>query len=210
MTLTAIAGMSFILGFSGAMMPGPLLTVTVAETVRRGIWAGPLLVCGHALLEATLVAALFFGLADLLQKPPVFATVALAGGGMLLWMGVGMLRGLPQLRLQLQPGASAGLHPLAAGAAVSLANPYFTLWWATVGMGYMAVAHEAGAAGVVVFFLFHILSDFVWYSFVSGMVSYGRRFIGDGGYRFLVGACALFILAFGGWFGWRGFQTIFT
>ncbi|MBE0596204.1 MAG: LysE family transporter [Desulfuromonadales bacterium] len=203
--------MSFLIGFSGAMMPGPLLTVTVAETARRGIWAGPLLVSGHALLEAALVAALFFGLSDLLQRPSVFAIVALAGGGMLLWMGAGMLRGLPRLRLQLDPGVGtrAGLHPLAAGAAVSLANPYFLLWWATVGMGYMAVAYEAGAAGVAVFFLFHILSDFVWYSFVSGMVSYSRRFLGDRGYRFLVGACALVILACGGWFGWRGAQTIF-
>ena len=210
MSLAAIAGMSFVIGFSGAMMPGPLLTVTVAETVRRGPWAGPLLACGHALLEALLVAALFLGLSDLLQKPPVFAGVALAGGGMLLWMGFGMLRSLPRLHLQLEPGAPSGVHPLTAGAVVSLANPYFALWWATVGMGYMAVAHQAGVAGVAVFFLFHILSDFVWYSFVSGMVSYGRRFLGDRGYRRLVGACALFILGFGGWFGWRGVQAIFS
>ncbi len=32
MTLTAIAGTSLILGFSGVMMPGPLLTLTVSES----------------------------------------------------------------------------------------------------------------------------------------------------------------------------------
>lgn len=37
MTLTAIAGISLILGFSGAMMPGPLLTLIVSESARRRI-----------------------------------------------------------------------------------------------------------------------------------------------------------------------------
>ncbi len=95
MNLVAIAGMSFVIGLSGALMPGPLLTVTVAETVRRGIWAGPLLAAGHAILEGLLVVLFFFGLAELVQQPAVFSVVALAGGGMLMWMGSQMLRGLP-------------------------------------------------------------------------------------------------------------------
>ncbi|PLX84723.1 MAG: lysine transporter LysE [Desulfuromonas sp.] len=186
MNLMTIAGMSFLLGLSGAMMPGPLLTVTVTETVRRGMWAGPLLMAGHALLEGALVLLLFFGLADLVQDGSAFSVIALAGGGMLLWMGYGMLRSLPTLRLELVGEEGSGLHPLAAGAVVSLANPYFTLWWATVGMGYLAVAHKAGPAGVAVFYLFHILADFVWYTFVAGTVSFGRRFLSDRGYRILV------------------------
>ena len=42
---------SFIVALSGALMPGPLLTVTVGEAARRGFWAGPLIIVGHALLE---------------------------------------------------------------------------------------------------------------------------------------------------------------
>lgn len=208
MTLLGIAGTSFVIGLSGALMPGPLLTVTIAEAVRRGPMAGPLLMIGHALIEGALVLLLFFGLSDLLGRPPIFATVALAGGFGLLWMAIGMLRSLPNLSLVMESGDRAGAPPVVAGAAVSLANPYFTLWWATVGMGYLAVANEAGAAGVAVFFLFHILSDFAWYSFVSGTVSYGRRFLSDRGYRALVGTCALFLLVFSCWFGWRGVTAI--
>ena len=51
--------------------------------------------------------------------------------------------------------------------------------------------------------LFPILSDLVWYSFVSGAVACGRRFLSDRGYRLLVGCCALFILGFGLYFGYR-------
>lgn len=204
MNLLMIAGGSFVLGLSGACMPGPLLTVTIAETLRRGPWAGPLLVLGHGLLEAVVVLLVLFGLGEWISQPSVFATFALVGGGMLLWMGLGMIRGLPGLSLDLTTTQQATMHPVAAGALVSLANPYFTLWWATVGLGYLVVAHEAGTLGVIVFYLFHILSDLVWYAFVSGSITLGRNLISDRLYRGLVCCCAIFLVAFGGYFGWRG------
>lgn len=206
--LLMIGAGSFVLGLSGACMPGPLLTVTISESLRRGPWAGPLLVVGHGLLEASLVLLVLLGLGDWLQRPDVFAVLALVGGGMLFWMGGGMLRGLPRLSLCLNSSSPSRLHPITAGILVSLANPYFTLWWATIGLGYMVVAYEAGAAGVMVFYLFHLLSDLTWYAFVSGSVSLGRNLISDRAYRCLVGGCALFLIGFGAYFGWRGIVAV--
>jgi hypothetical protein len=37
---------SFIIAFSGAMMPGPLLTATISESSKRGFLAGPMLIAG--------------------------------------------------------------------------------------------------------------------------------------------------------------------
>lgn len=209
MNLLLIAGTSFVLGFSGAMMPGPLLTLTIAETVRRGPVAGPLLILGHAILEGLVVVLVFFGAAEAIQHPRVFSTVAILGGLLMLWMGYGMLRNLSSLRLELEVVKETGLHPVVAGAVISLANPYFTIWWATIGFSYLIVAHEAGIIGVVVFYLFHILADFVWYAFISGTVAYGKRFLSDRGYRLMVGACAVFIVGFGLFFGWRGIGSLF-
>jgi threonine/homoserine/homoserine lactone efflux protein len=210
MNLALIASTSFVLGFSGAMMPGPLLTLTIAETVRRGPIAGPLLILGHAILEGLVVALVFFGAAEIIQHAVVFSSVAILGGIMMLWMGYDMLKGLPTLQLKLEVEKTEGLHPVIAGAVISLANPYFTIWWATIGLSYLVVAHEAGLAGVVVFYLFHILSDLVWYCFVSGTVAYGKRFLSDRGYRVMVGACAVFIVGFGLFFGWRGLEKFLT
>jgi len=210
MTLIAIAASSFMLGLSGAMMPGPLLTITIAESIRRGISAGPLLISGHALLEGIVVVLLFLGMDDYLRIPLVFSSVALLGGGMLLWMGIGMLKSLPRLCLDLNVNAGMSLHPLPAGVVISIANPYFSLWWATVGLGYLVIAQENGIAGIVVFYLFHILSDFVWYSFISGAVTFGRRYFDDRIYRAFVAGCAVFIILFGVYFGVKGIEKFST
>ena len=59
--IAAIFGGSFTLALSGVLMPGPLLTVTIAESARRGFWAGPLLMTGHSILELLIVLAIFKG-----------------------------------------------------------------------------------------------------------------------------------------------------
>jgi len=55
LALLAIFGSSFLISLSGALMPGPLFTLSVRETLRRGFWVGPLLATGHALIELALV-----------------------------------------------------------------------------------------------------------------------------------------------------------
>ena len=51
MVLLGIFFSSMGIGLSGALMPGPMLSVTVAESYKKGFWAGPLLVVGHAIPE---------------------------------------------------------------------------------------------------------------------------------------------------------------
>lgn len=50
--LAILASTSFVIGFSGALVPGPLFVVTVMESTKRGYIAGPLIVIGHAITEA--------------------------------------------------------------------------------------------------------------------------------------------------------------
>lgn len=211
MTLPVIAATSFMLGLSGAMMPGPLLTLTISESARRGMRAGPQLILGHALVEAALVVLLLVGLADLVQRPDVFGLIALVGGTMLFWMGADMLRSLPGLSLDLQRQDPSGrLSPVVAGGLISLANPYFTLWWATVGIGYLAVTSDRGWLGGLTFYCFHILADLAWYALIAFAVSRGRNLLSDRPYRILIGSCALFLLAFGGYFGFHGIVKMTT
>ena len=208
-TLPTIFVGSFVIGFSGAIMPGPMLTVTIREAAQRGFWAGPLVVLGHGLLELTLVVALLQGLDRWLGAPLFTGTVGLVGGVMLLIMAVAMLRGLPRLRLQLEDNAGRGRGGAVWGGVItSLSNPYWTLWWATVGTGYLTLTAGTGVPGTAAFFTGHILSDLVWFTLVSCVIHFGKKLMSDRIFRVLVGGCALVLLYFGVFFLHSGFSYL--
>lgn len=206
-TIPVIFLTSFAVGFSGAVTPGPLLVYAVRESVRRGFVAGPLVVVGHAILEIAVVVGLAAGVARFLEADLAGFVIAILGGAFLLWMGWGMVRN--PSRHVLLPGSPAGdenasesgpLVVVAGGALVSVANPFWSLWWATIGLGYIVWATDLGAAGVVSFYTGHILSDLAWYSLVAFAMASGRRFLTPGAYSALIVVCGLFLLALGVFF----------
>ncbi len=204
LVLAGLASTSFIVALSGALMPGPLLTVTVGEAARRGFWAGPLIIVGHALLELALVLLLLVGLGAWLNRPLILGTVGVLGAGMLGWMGFMTLKASRLGRLEFEAQGDSSLNPVVAGVLMSAANPYWLLWWLTIGLGYVMFAMKYGWAGVAIFYLGHILADFAWYTLVSGAVAGGRRFLSDGLYRGFLTGCGVFLLGFGGYFAVQG------
>lgn len=199
----ALVVTAFVIGLSGAVMPGPVLAVTITHAARQGFKAGPLITLGHALLEGALLIALVAGLGPLLTRPTISGSIAGVGAVILLWMGAGMLRSLPGLKLDLEAGAVTSAGPIRDGVLLSLANPYWFLWWATVGLSLTAMAMASGLGwwGLLLFWLGHTGSDLAWYSLVSAVVSKGRRFITDKVHRVVVGVCAVFLLGFAVYFG---------
>ena len=191
-------------------MPGPLLTATISESSRRGFRAGPLLIGGHAILELALVAALLLGLAPILRLPAVFVFCALGGSVILLWMALGMFRSLSSLTLTWEAGPERGNHPVLSGILMSVANPYWIIWWATIGLGYILYSQQFGFWGVAFFFAGHILADLAWYSFISAAVAGGRHFLTDRLYRGLIGTLAVFLVAFAVYFAYAGVGKLRT
>ncbi|MEA2101708.1 MAG: LysE family transporter [Thermodesulfobacteriota bacterium] len=196
LTILGVFSSSFMIAFSGAMMPGPLLSVTISESASRGAIAGPMLILGHGILELLLIVSLVMGFAPFLSQDRVFMVIALAGGGMLFFMGVNMLRTLPGLHLQGGPVAETGGSLVLKGVLMSLANPYWLIWWATVGLGYILYCEPFGVWGLVLFFCGHILADLAWYSGISMTVARGKGLLNDRIYRRIIGLCALSLIAF--------------
>jgi len=210
MIILTIFGTSFLIAFSGAMMPGPLLTVTISESSRRGFMAGPLLIAGHGILEMLLVIGLVLGLGPLLQQKYVFITTALAGSVVLLWMSIGMFRSLPTLTLATEASAGKSKNLLMTGILFSIVNPYWTIWWVTIGLGYILHSRNYGIWGVAAFFIGHILADLVWYTAISAGVWRGKNFLSDRAYKILIGACAAFLIVFASLFAYSGVQKLIT
>jgi threonine/homoserine/homoserine lactone efflux protein len=208
LTFLTIFATSFVVALSGALMPGPLLTVTIGESPRRGFITGPLLILGHGFLELALVLALVFGMAPVLRAPAVFITTAMVGAGVLLWMAWGMFRALPAMSLQGATGQATGRNLVVAGVLLSIANPYWSIWWVTIGLGYITHSLSQGAWALVFFFSGHILADLAWYSMVSAAIWKGGRFISDRAYRYMIGACAAFLIVFAGLFAFSGLRAL--
>jgi len=208
--LFGIFGTSFVIALSGALMPGPVLTVTISESSRRGFWAGPLIIVGHSVLELALIIMLLLGLGPYLRKDIAFGVIGLSGALILIWMALSMFRSIPSLKFNMEPPVQATGNLVWAGMLMSLANPYRFIWWATIGLAYIVYAMKFGAVGVIAFFVGHISADFAWYSVVSLAISKGRGFITDRLYKGITAVCASALVVFGGWFGFMGIQKFIS
>jgi threonine/homoserine/homoserine lactone efflux protein len=202
-TILVIFSTSFIVGLSGALMPGPLLTLTISEVARHGFWAGPLLVLGHGLLELSLVIALIFGLNRILDNETVAGVIGMVGGVVLIYMGLSTLQeGWNRVAMPSMSDMSADLKrkSVLSGMLVSIANPYWVIWWATIGMYYLLWSLKL--------FTGHILSDLVWYTLVSYIVWRGKRIISNTVYRWLLLICGLALVGLGIFFIVTGIKTL--
>ncbi|MGI5879152.1 MAG: LysE family transporter [Syntrophomonadaceae bacterium] len=214
MTLGVLFVTAFGVGLSGAMMPGPLLTATIVSTARHGFMAGPLIVLGHALLELALLIALLAGFSTILLLPRVGQTVAVVGGSFLLYLGYCMIKDTIKGRLILPDGqpdqlsSTPLMHPAVAGVLISVSNPYWTIWWATIGLSYLTIAWKSGTSGIVSFYSGHILADLFWYSLIALIISTGSRWLSPSVYKFILMLCAVFLLGLGVYFIYSGFNSI--
>jgi threonine/homoserine/homoserine lactone efflux protein len=169
----AIFFSALLLGYSGAMMPGPLLTYDIERSLSKGWKAGLLVPLGHVLLELPVVLLLMLGMGSFLNLPWPKIVILFVGGLVLLWFGVDMIRsaikGGIQLteRSQAVPKRRENLTIIAKSALISLLNPYFLLWWATIGLGFLLANASLGIWGAVIFYLGHATADITWYFAVS-------------------------------------------
>lgn len=196
----ALGGSAFLIGFSGAMAPGPYLTMTITRTVTRGPRSAALMLVGHAALEGLLLVGFAFGLQEVLKSAYVSNVLAVVGGAFLLWMGWGLVSGAIRGTISPEGDASRPEPKMGAilhGAAVSLSNPYWSLWWATIGVKLAADGLAIGPLGVAAFFVGHELADVTWYGSVILATARGRTLITANVYRWIIGACALFLLYLG-------------
>lgn len=196
----SLCGTAFMVGLSGAMSPGPYLTVTISRTLSKGRLSAFLMLVGHAVLEAALLVGFAFGLQHFLERPSVVTGLGIIGGLVLVWMGGDLLNGAIRGSIATDLEAAeedSRLGPIAHGAIVSLSNPYWTLWWATIGVTLAAQGLQIGPLGVLAFFVGHQLADVTWYAFVILAVSKGRHLLSPRVYRLIIGGLSVFLILLG-------------
>ncbi|MEJ2307238.1 MAG: LysE family transporter [candidate division WOR-3 bacterium] len=184
------------ISFSGVLAPGPVTAVTISKGSKNP-HAGALISLGHGIVDFPLIFLIFLGFDSLINKPYVKEIIGIAGGIFLLWMGADILRGLktakPKSKIEKR-------SPVVAGVFLSLGNPYFIVWWATIGAALIARSAEFGFFWFTVFAVVHWLCDFLWLYFLSFISYRGGTFFGKKFQKIVFVICGVFLLFLGGKF----------
>jgi threonine/homoserine/homoserine lactone efflux protein len=88
-------------------------------------------------------------------------------------------------------------NPYLAGILTSVANPYFWIWWLSIGSAMVTDGLEAGMIMASLFMVGHWTADFGWYTLVSTSLDSGRCFISEANYRRILAICGGFLVCFG-------------
>jgi threonine/homoserine/homoserine lactone efflux protein len=184
------------ISLSGVMMPGPVFAVTVAKGYGSKI-AGVLIALGHGAIEFPLIILLYFRLSGFFASTIVQKVIGLVGGAVLIYMGFQTFK---TRKMHGEETRHFRHTSFVAGLVATGANPYFFVWWATVGVTLIWNASVFGAAGLLAFALVHWLCDLSWDTFVSLTVFKTRRLWTEKVFTLVFLFCFAVLVAFGVWF----------
>lgn len=202
-SLPAFLATVVVVTASGALMPGPLFAANVLQGTRGGARSGFIISIGHMLVELPLVMLMGLGISSLLNLPGFATVVGLIGGSALIIFGVLQIRDVTRSSFGNEPVESAGQQKksLMLGVVLTGLNPFFIVWWLTVGLGLVVQAVELGALmGVLIMYVSHVWMDYAWLTGTAYLAARGKTLIQARGYRLLLTGLALLLIYFGAGF----------
>lgn len=204
---------ALVVGYSGAMMPGPLLTYDIERSLKCGWKAGLLTTLGHVLVELSLVILLVVGFGRILEYNISKIILFFVGGAALLWFGFDMVYSALRSKdtnytANTDDQKSGNMQIVLKSGVISILNPYLLLWWATVGLGFLLDNGQIGIKNVTLFYSGHALADLTWYFAVALLCDKISKFIGGKVWRLIIASLGLFLCFFAAKFILSGIQLI--
>jgi len=176
------------------MAPGPVTAAAIA-TGSRNRYAGTFIALGHGIIEFPLMILIILGMGKILESTKTQIVIGLAGGTFLLIMAIQML-------INLKTASSTQNQvrkekPILTGLILSAGNPYFLVWWATVGLTLATGARQLGIWAFALFAIVHWLCDCIWLQALSWASFKGSALLGPRRQRIVLMICSVALLFFG-------------
>ena len=179
---------------SGALQPGPV-TATAISMGTRNRYAGILIAIGHGIVEFPLIVVIILGLGKYFEMPKVKIAIGLTGGVFLLLMAI---QSLLSIKTTIENQSKVRKDkPIRAGIILSAGNPYFLIWWATVGLALATQAKQWGIWAFALFALAHWSVDLIWLLMLTWFSNRGSVLVGRKGMRIVLMICAAALFFFG-------------
>ena len=164
--------LGFIVGLSGAVIPGPLLAFVVFDATRKRKVTGHFVIAGHVLWEALIIFLILFGLGSVILQYKVF--IYAVGGTVLVLMGLLMVRGTSEVKIKDSKVTSSML----GGVFYTAFNPTQPPWWASAGLALLLQGYElVGGIGIIIVTAGHWLADLIYYFLISCIICKYDRFV---------------------------------
>ncbi|MFW9772182.1 MAG: LysE family transporter [Candidatus Thorarchaeota archaeon] len=198
---------SFLVALTGALSPGPLLTFTIYKSLKqkRGYLAGIYIVLGHATIEFLLIMALLAGASLFFQNIVFLMIIGIIGGIFLVIFGIFVINDALKAKTNSNINAIEEKfkgfkgNSFLGGMIISISSPYWELWWAVIGLGFMInfQISFANPLGILLFFMGHELGDLIWYVPISAFIYLGGRVLNYKIYKYALITCGVFMIVFG-------------
>ena len=199
MDILSFAATIIILTISGALAPGPLFFATIIHGSKSGARSGLIFSVAHTVVEFSLIMLLALGLLTIANEPGVKLIIGTIGGSVLIAFGTIQIKNsINNKPNEIKKPKSSQRHLFLIGLAFTGLNPYFILWWLTVGAQLIIMSIEfAALLGVVFMFLCHVWMDYVWLTSVSYFAKKGTNIMGLKWYKPLMIIFGLILIYFG-------------
>jgi threonine/homoserine/homoserine lactone efflux protein len=204
MDLTNFVITVIVVTASGALAPGPLFFGLLMHGSKEGARAGFSCAIGHTLVELPLVLALSLGLLAAASQPTIKYMIGLIGGLGLIGFGAVQIYATVKSKPEFGYAPKAGSMPtssLALGLALTGLNPYFILWWLTIGSVLIVQALAfAAMIGVLIMYASHVWMDYAYLTAIAHLGKRGRTVIGSRYYKLVLIAFGLILIYYGSTF----------
>jgi len=187
-----------ILTTSGALAPGPLFFVTITQGIKTGSKSGIIFSIAHTIIEFTLVMLLALGLLSVANQPTVKLAVGTAGGATLIIFGAMQIRSSIHKTNQTNSKPTTTRNLFLVGLALTGLNPYFIIWWLTIGANLILISLQfAGLGGVIFMYICHVWVDYAWLTLVAGFAKRGAKILQIKWYRVMMAVFGALLIYFG-------------
>ena len=185
-----------IISASGVMSPGPLFAANITHGLKNGTKAGIKIAIGHSLVEFPLVILLGIGILSMEVFPEFRTIISILGAITLFVFAFLQIKTILNKNKKISTKLKQG--PIITGVLLSGLNPFFIIWWLTIGLKLISDAMAIWAfAGILIVFVLHIWMDFVWLGATAFLISKSKKIISNTNYKIIVLTLSAILIYFG-------------
>jgi threonine/homoserine/homoserine lactone efflux protein len=189
-------GLVIVISASGVMSPGPLFAANVMYGLREGKISGIKMAIGHTIVEFPLILLLGIGFFSIESIPEIRTVITILGAAGLFGFAILQIRAVTKEKFSIE--TKAGQGPFVTGILLSALNPFFIIWWLTIGLVLISESiQNFGIIGIVILFLFHIWMDYAWLFTIAAFSSKAKNYLSKRNFKIIIVGLSIVLIYFG-------------